>query len=156
MERQREMNFLKEGTIVTVNPPGDYEFKAIVRGISGSFPDGCTYILEPYNQLGKYSCITMSSLCVKEDLCPARDRAIARGIDYMNNFIELPLHEKIEIIAKLIFRTTYLDPFGYPNGQPSWEELPDIDTNFKIGLDKYRFLNAAEQVFKMLNWKQQL
>ena len=150
------MDYFKDGTYVIIHSLGDAtpgEFLAIVRGVIQPSPDGCTYILELIDQFdhnNKYSCVTVVSSCVKEHL--AINRARERGIDYMNNFNSLTKQEKIEVIAKLIYRTSYLDPFGYPNGQPDWDELPELDIDFKIGLDKYRFINAAEQVYKMLNW----
>ena len=151
------MDYFKDGTYVIIHSLGNTapgEFKAIVRGITQQSPDGCTYILELIDQFdpnNKYSCVTVVSSCVKEN--SAMNRARERGICYMDNFNILSKEEKIEIIAKLIYRIICLDPFGYPNGQPDWDDLPDVDSNFEVGVDKYRFVDSAEQVYRIINWK---
>ena len=158
------MPIFKEGTKVLIHSLGDStpgEYRAIVRGVTAEYYGECVYILEQIDFIDptkEYSCITMVSACVKEyttpsELTSARERALARGVGYMQMFEKLSKNEKIETLAALIYRNTILDPQGYPNGMPVWDELPEVDHSFKIGLDKYRFLNAAEHVYKMLEWK---
>jgi hypothetical protein len=68
------MDYFKEGTKVIVHSLGEAtpgEFKAIVRGISSTYPEGCVYIIEivdPFNADYGYSCCGIVSACVREDV----------------------------------------------------------------------------------------
>ena len=81
------------------------------------------------------------------------ERARARGRAWAQNFYNLPKEEKIEHIAAMIYNAVVLDPLGYPNGQPDFTELPNIDYNHKIGNDKARYIQAAASAYSRLMWK---
>ena len=83
----------------------------------------------------------------------AMNAARARGLVYAEEFYRLPKEEKIARIAELIYFSVALDPFGFPNGRPSFNELPDIDHNHQIGDDKARYIQAASTVYSRLMWK---
>lgn len=83
----------------------------------------------------------------------AMDRARARGRVLAQQFYELPPEQKIQWLAEMIYVTVVLDPMGYPNGQPNFGELPDIDYNHEIGNDKVRYIQAASAVYSRLMWK---
>jgi len=80
-------------------------------------------------------------------------RARARGLVWAKQFYELPQEEKILKIAEIIYNAVVLDPMGYPNGQPDFSELPDIDHNYKVGNDKARYIQAATSAYSRLMWK---
>lgn len=60
---------------------------------------------------------------------------------------------KINDLAQMLYVTIALDPYGYPNGAPYWDELPNIDSYHKLGNDKMRYIEAATIVYNQLMWK---
>jgi hypothetical protein len=76
-----------------------------------------------------------------------------RGKQYILEFQALPKDDQIDYLAHLMYVKIYVDPYGYPNGMPTWDELPLIDSGHSLGVDKSRYIDAASIVHKMLTWK---
>lgn len=87
------------------------------------------------------------------DIELAKEAAKERGRQYILEFQALPKEQQIETLANLMYVTIHLDPYGYPNGLPHWNELPLIDLGHTIGADQSRYIEAAATVYKMLTWK---
>jgi hypothetical protein len=79
--------------------------------------------------------------------------AIEREHRYILEFQALPKDKQIEFLARSMYVTIYVDPYGYPNGMPTWDELPLVDTHHTLGVDKSRYIDAAILVYKLLTWK---
>ena len=76
-----------------------------------------------------------------------------RGLEFMNEFYYLSDENKIDNIAQLLYGAIELDPYGYPNGRATWDELPEIDENHKFGTDKLRYREAARKMIKIIKWE---
>lgn len=87
-----------------------------------------------------------------DELESAKDRALQRGLTWLEEFKRKPLEDHLEYLAQTLYSTIELDPYGYPNGRPSWSELPEIDTNHKLGTDKFRYRTAAEHAYKIFQY----
>ena len=87
-----------------------------------------------------------------DELETARDRALKRGEELLKKFHSSPVDNQIEHLAELIYQSVSLDPFGYPNGQPYWSELPDISRE-PHWPDKERYKDAARIVYNILKHK---
>ena len=72
------------------------------------------------------------------------------GRDWKAQFKLLSENDQIEWLANQIYVSTYVDPHGYPNGLPFWSELPEIDIDFRVGVDKERYRHAAKYVVSLL------
>jgi len=80
----------------------------------------------------------------------ADDEVLNPKSGYMEAFKNRSKKDKINILASVIYRITIVEPYGYPNGLSFWDELPDVDVDIKLGLDKLRFIDAASRVYDML------
>ena len=79
-------------------------------------------------------------------------RAEERGKIWLEKFKTMPLEEQMEYIAQRLFYAIEHDPYGYPNGRAQWDEIPDIDKEYKCGTDKYRYKLAAEVAVKIVGY----
>ena len=87
-----------------------------------------------------------------DELETARDRAQKRGEEWLKEFHSSPIDNQIETLAQYIYQAVALDPFGYPNGQPYWVELPNISGE-PHWPDKERYKDAARIVYNILKHK---
>lgn len=81
----------------------------------------------------------------------SNDKPFGAEYEYITKFRTLSSGDQVDILARTLYVTIHLDPVGYPNGLPTWDELPIIDTNFNYGADKARYISAAIQVRRLLS-----
>lgn len=84
------------------------------------------------------------------ELEDALERAKERGKKFLAELKDLNRDEQIDLLAKQIYVNVCLDPYGYPNGLPYWEELIEIDSHHSLGIDKERFRDAAKSMLMLI------
>jgi len=82
----------------------------------------------------------------------ARDRALARGKVWLKEFQTRSYEDQIEFLAQELYYCIEHYPYGSPNGRPHWNEIPDIDTDHKIGIDQERFKEAAKCAIRIFGY----
>ncbi len=80
----------------------------------------------------------------------AMAQAWERGHQWLDNFAKEAPSYQIELLASILYKTIQCDPYGYPNGLPTWDELPDIDSDDKLGYDKQRYIEAMNRVIDLI------
>ena len=86
-------------------------------------------------------------------LAATMEQLFSNGEVAMREWYESSKEDKIKDLAQILYTTIAVDPYGYPSGAPYWDELPDIDSNHKVGNDKMRYIEAATIVYNQLMWK---
>lgn len=87
---------------------------------------------------------------LKDELDQALENARKRGQEWLKEFQTKSPTDQIETLASIIYVCVLLDPYGYPNGLPTWDELPDVDFDYKLGYDKQRYIQAVNRVIDLL------
>lgn len=78
------------------------------------------------------------------------ENARKRGQEWLKEFQTKYRTDQIETLASMIYVCVQLDPYGYPNGLPTWDELPDVDFDHKLGMDKLRYIQAANRIINLV------
>lgn len=79
-------------------------------------------------------------------------RAKERGRIWLEEFKTKKHEDQMEYLAKALFYAIEHDPYGYPNGRAHWDEIPDIDKEYKCGTDQWRYKRAAEMAIKIVGY----
>jgi hypothetical protein len=79
-------------------------------------------------------------------------RAKERGKVWLEDFKNRPYEERVDYLAQKLFYAIEHDPYGYPNGRPHWDEILDVDEDYKCGIDKWRYRRAALMAVKTIGY----
>lgn len=85
----------------------------------------------------------------------ALQAAQERSKEWTQKLRSMTREELIEEMARRLFYAIEHDPYGYPNGRATWDEIPEIDENFEIGMDKERYRVAAGSFLDIVLWVSQ-
>ena len=89
---------------------------------------------------------------MSSDIEEAIERAKTRGLIWLDEFKVKPREDQVEFLAKTLFYAIEHDPYGYPNGKAHWDEIPEIDHNYRAETDKFRYREAAEMAVKLVGY----
>lgn len=85
------------------------------------------------------------------DFAEEMEEIIRRARATKKEYNEASAADKVERLAQLIYVCTYVDPHGYPNDLPDWDDLPVLGTINAGNPDKVRYRNAAMAIMDLLD-----